>query len=145
MLKKALDDLKPTILQNLKSGFRKAEIYTINKDEILNPLLDQDHTAVDTGLIVEVFLARLNDQRIEITTKSNKRKKLALSPDWSINPDDIECVRVQMLNKLEPKPPRKMGKRKQRVDSFPSLEDDNFSLASSGRSMESFLGKCWEF
>ncbi|KAK9759190.1 hypothetical protein QE152_g4 [Popillia japonica] len=46
-----------------------------------------------------------------------------------------------MPDQLEPTSRRKMGKRKERVDfsDYPSsLEDDNFSLASSGRSMELF-------
>lgn len=137
LLKKTMDELEPTIAQNLKSGFRKAGIYPINKHEILNRLPIQDRTNVNVSLIGEVFLDRLKEKRMELSTpKNNRRKKLAVPPGQSINPDAIESSCEQV-----PKPSRKRGRPKQTADSSDSSssnEDDNFSIASSGNSLESF-------
>ncbi|KAJ8972694.1 hypothetical protein NQ314_000061 [Rhamnusium bicolor] len=137
LLKRALEELEPAVSQNLQLGFRKAGIFPINKDAILNRLPNQDRD-VDLDLIGEVFFNRLQDKRQELTpNRTNRRKKLTVPPGQSINPDALEVIEIrpQQLSRKKKKRPKKQ------LPSSPetsSDEDDNFSLASSGNSLESF-------
>lgn len=133
LLKKVLDDLEGNMSSNIVSGFRKAGVYPVNKQEILNRLPTQDR-AVNLDLIGETFLSHLEQKRNEIVTpRSIRRKKLNVPPGQSVTEHDLLQLSASTQNQPKNRGPKKQHKKKRDLSS--SEEDnDNFSLASSGHS-----------
>nr|CAH7719079.1 unnamed protein product [Callosobruchus chinensis] len=61
LLKKALDNIEPHVRENIKAGFKKADIYPISKDEVLKRL-PSSSASVNLELVGETFIQHLKEK-----------------------------------------------------------------------------------
>jgi hypothetical protein len=73
LLKKLIDNIKPTMADNLKNGFRKCGIYPCNIDELLARIPGADN--VDHSIVSASFVDHLELKRKIITESGPKRRK----------------------------------------------------------------------
>lgn len=132
LLKKALDSLTEPG-QNLISGFKKAGIFPINKEEPLARLPKQDRV-LNVDLVGNCFMQKLTQSRIEICPEkgTTRKRKLNVPPGKSICAKDLGEAGPSGLAKVKSKKmtvARKLSKRKDY--SSTSCSDSDITVASS--------------
>lgn len=112
LLKKVLDELKPNEIENLKSGFKKAGIHPINKDEVLKRLPSKD-VSVNLELVGETFIHHLEQKRKKVVQpRTMKRQKLDVAPGKSITVQNIiEHQEIQKNQKEQQKKEKELKKK----------------------------------
>lgn len=117
LLKKCLDELEPNIKENLKSGFRKAGIYPIDKDEVLKRL-PTTNASVNLELVGESFIHHLQQKRKEVVKpRLTKRQKLEVPSGKSITAIDIiQYEEGKKKQKEEKKREKEMEKEKKKKE-----------------------------
>ena len=86
-LKQLHDEMAKTAASNLKSGFRKARTYPLNKDEILQRLPQKRE---DASFVSETFIGVLSELRSESCPEpKQKRKRVNVEPGKSVSRLDI--------------------------------------------------------
>lgn len=113
LLKKVLDSLEDNTASNIISGFRKAGICPLNKEEIIKRLPSKT-PAVDLQLVGDSFLSHLEQKRSEVVKpRSSKKKKLNVPAGQSICEQDLVSPQVEETKKDSGKKAKK-GRRQRK-------------------------------
>lgn len=151
LLKTALQEMEPTMVSNLKAGFKKAGIFPFNRQEILDRL-PKGETNLNLELVSDAFIAHLDSKRQDfVKTRPTKKRKLQVPPGKSISAADVndtvedktsnQSNKRKGQNKSYNKKLSSNSKKKQKSKDWESTSEDadDFSLQSSGDSEFSFL------
>lgn len=92
LLKKLLNQIDQTSVKNLKNGFRKAGLYPINKQQVLQKLPKVPSQNEDLSLVSDIFLDYLKQMRYgdEASTTKCRKKKINVVPGKSVALEDFE-------------------------------------------------------
>lgn len=147
LLKKLYEKIAPNSESNLKSGFRKAGICPLDRQQVLDRIPNSDRQQTNLTLVNKTFTDFLQVSRLSETTPRviRKKKKVNVEAGKSIGLDDINVIQdadEALPGPSKPSPKhnksRQRGKKQQRnqnrVESDSEESSGDVSLASDTES-----------
>jgi hypothetical protein len=101
LLKKLMDSLLENGKENMKSGFRKAGICPLDRDQVLHRIPTNETTDMDVSLS-DSFTEYLKEMRGgDMNVQKQRRKKVNVTPGKSVSADDFPCNTVNATRTAE--------------------------------------------